>query len=266
MRASPAAHPSPCIPITTQGEHRGREGNRARTSAETEGEERHGRGGGGAAAQPEDEGAGGAQPSREAAGARRPPRMPESCSTVTYWAERSRLNQEKRLRARASRHRGRSSPQKRVHIPRRKGSWCCPLLRHWAPGQVSACSASSPPGTGGQDWVQQVKGHPPTLLGTRSAPQSRCHCPRGQSPSRAGEKCSLAWRPGAPASAPCSAAAGQVSQPKRAVGSEHQGTRGGHCSILAAWDAAGNPREQLRACSSASTSSAAGGTASKKER
>jgi len=73
-----------------------REGTGAQTSAGTEGEERGGRGGGGAA-QPEDEGAGGAQPSREAAGAWRPPRMPESCSTVRYWAERSRLNREKRL-------------------------------------------------------------------------------------------------------------------------------------------------------------------------
>lgn len=56
--------------------------------------------------------------------------------------------------------------------------------------------------------------------------------------------------------------------PKREVGSEHQGTRGSHmvCSILAARDAVGDPREQTRACSGAGTSSAVGGTASKKER
>lgn len=48
--------------------------------------------------QPEgDEGDGGVQASGEAATGWKWPRMPESCSTVTYWAERSRLNWEKRL-------------------------------------------------------------------------------------------------------------------------------------------------------------------------
>lgn len=211
------------------------------------------------------------QPSGEAAGAWRPPRMPESCSTVTYWAERSRLNQEKRLQARASRHRGMSRrlqpPKEGATSPggRSAGAACRPGAGH----RVRSPPALHPPRLGlvartGSN--RQKAALPPrwarTLLpsAAAAAPEGKARLEQARSTPRQDRA--------APASAPCSAAAGQVPQPKREVGSEHQGTRGGHvvCSILAARDAAGNPREQTRACSGAGTSSAAGGTASKKER
>lgn len=108
-----------------------REGNGTQTSAEMEREERDGRGG---AAQPEDEEAGGS--SGEVAGAQRPPRMPESCSTVTYWAERSRLNWEMRLQGRVSQHRIMSRwlqpPKKATTSPegRADDAACCPGTGH----------------------------------------------------------------------------------------------------------------------------------------
>lgn len=126
--------------------------------------------------------------------------MPESCSTVTYWAERSRLNWEKGLQARASRHRGTSrrlQPLKEGAMSpgrRAAGAAHCPGAGHRV--RSPPCSASSLPGTGGQEGVQQANGHPPALLGARSAPLPHCCRPRGQSPSRAGEKHSPARRLG----------------------------------------------------------------------
>lgn len=55
--------------------------------------------------QPEDEEAGGARPSGEPAGALTLPRIPESCSMVTYWAERSKVSCEEGLWARTARQR-----------------------------------------------------------------------------------------------------------------------------------------------------------------
>lgn len=89
-----------------------REGNRTQTSVEMEGEERAGRGGRGV--QPEDERTGGARPSGEPAGALTLPRIPESCSMVTYWAERSKVSQEKGCgpgQPGRDRHRGASEHQ-----------------------------------------------------------------------------------------------------------------------------------------------------------
>lgn len=70
-----------------------------------EGEERASTEGGGGGLQPGDEGAGGARPSGEAAGAQTLHRIPESCSTVTYWAERSKVSWEKGLWASVARQR-----------------------------------------------------------------------------------------------------------------------------------------------------------------
>lgn len=231
--------PSRASPSPPRESARGqREGNRAPTSAETKGEGRDGRGGRGGALL-EDEGAGGVQPSREAAGVWRLPKIPESCSTVTYWAERSRLNQEK--------SKGKQAQRNEQAAPTSKGGFI--VLGEKA---VSA-AASLVLGTGSDPcllcillaWDEQPGLHPTDkkaalpLLGTHSAPEL-CHYIQSRQevhPSKeTGQLEPLL---------PTQLQPDKCPDPRELWAPSTKAHRRPRvCSFLTAWDAAGNPREQ----------------------
>lgn len=267
-----------------------REGNGTQTSAEMEGEERAGREGG-RGVKSEDEEAGGARPSGEPAGALTLPRIPESCSMVTYWAERSKVccegglwDSQAEIGTEEQANSDGDKPSEKVSASpgvmaaggdadaAERRAWTSdipsPFPHHApSPGSMHHGQSSAPPCFASSlhrcddhslrdPQGQKAKSCHTDLPAPCSAPEL-CSSTLRASPAWSRQEALPSWV--APTAPPCSAAAKEIAQPREEVSSEHWEQE------AATWPAHHSPKQATRACSGAGTSLAAGGTASKKE-